>query len=97
VDKPALFEHLDVGGDGRLRQLESLADLIDIERATSTQELQDPNANLGGKPFDDIEIPLGINLEISAPAIARHRHGKPHRLLASCCAIRHRRINPLPF
>ena len=54
LDQASIFKRLHIGRDGRLRQRELAADLVDVEPAMRPQKLQDPHANRRCEPLEDV-------------------------------------------
>ncbi len=61
VDQAGAFQHLDVDGNGRLRERELAADLVDVQEALLAQELENADADDRCQAFQDIDAIVGAD------------------------------------
>ena len=60
-DQPRLFQHLHVDCDGRLRQAELVADVVDVEPALAAQQLEDADADRRRQSLENADVLFRID------------------------------------
>ena len=75
------LKHLDVGRDGRLRQLQRLADLVDVQGAPPSQQLKIRMRTGDARPLTTCKCRSGLTSEIAA---RRCRAAAPRQRQPAC-------------
>ena len=71
------LERLHVGRDGRLRQAQVPADLVDVHRPAAAQGMEDVQPHRRRQPLDEVDVVLRVDRQEPALRRARRHQGRP--------------------